>query len=31
MPGEQEPPPYEVLAALAASLRRELGRELSLR
>jgi hypothetical protein len=25
MPGEQEPPPYEVLAALVASLRRELA------
>jgi hypothetical protein len=25
MPGEQEPPPYEVLAALVASLRRERG------
>ena len=25
MPGEQDPPPYEVLAALVASLRRELA------
>ena len=25
MPGEQEPPPYEVLATLVASLRRELA------
>jgi transposase len=25
MPGEEEPPPYEVLAALVASLRRELA------
>jgi hypothetical protein len=25
MPGEQEPPPYEVLAALVASLHRELA------
>ena len=26
MPGEQEPPPYEVLAALVASLRRDAHR-----
>jgi len=25
VPGEEEPPPYEVLAALVASLRRELA------